>query len=149
MPWHGTSFGDYFFSFKFIKRFCPPAQMAYDDQLKANLSSSIKPRHQQQIFNANGDVGKKSSNYWEFCTYSGFLSCLSLLFRWHFASEPCAAVSLEQNLRHPNSLFSAAGTQAAYSELNYHHRNDYRDYQIKFSSCGFRWRRRKKLRGET
>jgi uncharacterized ferritin-like protein (DUF455 family) len=25
--------------------------------------------------------------------------------------------------------------QAAYSELNYHHRND-RDYQIKFSSCG-------------
>jgi hypothetical protein len=24
--------------------------------------------------------------------------------------------------------------QAAYSELNYHHRNDYRDYQIKFSS---------------
>lgn len=48
--------------------------------------------------------------------------------------------------RHPPEQHVQAETQAAYSELNYHHRNHYRDYQIKFSSCGLSIRETRTMR---
>lgn len=78
--------------------------------------------------------------HWIFVLFISFVSI------WHCAWHPCAiSEGTKQQPRRPRTHIARRTTQAAYSELNYHHRNDYRDYQIKFSSLWLtNWRRHDK-----
>lgn len=81
-----SNFWDYFFSFKFIKSIplsTPvwwPAEkwiyrVASNLVINNNYTEATGFRRKQKKI-----IQKNIQNYWEFCTYTGFLSCLSLLF---------------------------------------------------------------------